>query len=64
MDREAPTVDIEHSETVAAHKMVRDGAPCEVVTDMGRVVGIVTRTDLYEAIIGRKARPRAGHSEE
>jgi CBS domain-containing protein len=52
MDREVPAVDIEHSEIVAAHKMLRDGAPCVVVTEAGRVAGIVTRTDLYRAIIG------------
>ena len=46
-----PSVDIEHSEIVAANKMLRDGAPCVVVTDAGRVAGIVTRTDLYKAII-------------
>jgi CBS domain-containing protein len=51
MDREAPSVDIEHSEIVAAHKMLRDGAPCVVVTEAGRVAGIVTRTDLYKATI-------------
>ena len=51
MDGEAPSVDIEHSEIVAAHKMLRDGAPCVVVTEAGRVAGIVTRTDLYKAII-------------
>jgi CBS domain-containing protein len=55
MDREAPAVDIEHSEIVAAHKMVHDGAPCVVVTDSGRVAGVVTRTDLYKAIISSKA---------
>ncbi len=41
MDREASEVDIEHSEIVAAHKMIHDGAPCVVVTDAGRVAGIV-----------------------
>jgi CBS domain-containing protein len=64
MDREVPAVDIEHSEIVAAHKMVRDGAPCIVVTDAGRVVGIVTRTDLYKAIISCKAHLYAAQSEE
>ncbi len=64
MDREAPAVDIEHSEIVAAHKMVQDGAPCVVVTDAGRVVGIVTRTDLYKAIISCNAHLFTAQSEE
>jgi CBS domain-containing protein len=55
MDREVPEADLEHSEIVAAHKMVHEGAPCVVVTDAGRVVGIVTRTDLYKAITSCKA---------
>jgi CBS domain-containing protein len=51
MDREVPSVNIEHSEIVAAHKMLHDGAPCVVVTEAGRVASIVTCTDLYKAII-------------
>ncbi len=54
MDREAPAVDIEHSEIVAAHKIVHDGASCVVVTDSSRGAGVVTRTDLYKAIISSK----------
>jgi CBS domain-containing protein len=64
MDREVPAVDIEHSEIVAAHKMVHDGAPCVVVTDSGRVAGIVTRTDLYKAIISCKAHPHTAETAE
>jgi CBS domain-containing protein len=64
MDREAPAVDIEHSEIVAAHKMVHDGAPCVIVTDSGRVAGIVTRTDLYKAIISPEAHPNTARNAE
>ncbi len=39
---------------VAAHKMVYEGVSSVVVTDEGRVVGIVNRLDLYAAIIGAK----------
>jgi CBS domain-containing protein len=64
MDREVPEVDLEHSEIVAAHKMVHEGTPCVVVTDAGRVVGIVTRTDLYKAITSCKADLHTAQSEE
>jgi CBS domain-containing protein len=39
---------------VAAHKMVYEGVSSVVVTDEGRIVGIVNRLDLYAAIIGAK----------
>jgi CBS domain-containing protein len=64
MDREVPQVDLEHSEIVAAHKMLHEDAPCVVVTDAGRVVGLVTRTDLYKAITSCKADLHTAHSEE
>jgi predicted transcriptional regulator len=35
--------------------MVHDRAPCVVVTEAGRAVGIVTRMDLYKAITDRNA---------
>ena len=40
------------SEVVAAHKMVHDGVSSVVITDNGKVVGVVNRLDLYAAIIG------------
>lgn len=47
------------SEVIAAHKMVHDGVSSVVVTDNGKVVGIVDRLDLYAAIIGLKPDQRA-----
>ncbi len=44
-------VEVGTSEVVAAHKMVHDGVSSVVVTDDGKVVGIVTRLDLYSAIV-------------
>ena len=44
-------VEVGTSEVVAAHKMVHDGVSSVVVTDDGKVVGIVTRLDLYSAIL-------------
>jgi CBS domain-containing protein len=64
MDREVPEVDIEHSEIVAAHKMVHDGVPCVVGTEAGRTVGIVTRMDLYKAITDRSAHLNTAQSAE
>lgn len=52
MSTEVSFVELGTSEVVAAHKMVHDGVSSVVVTDNGRVVGIVTRLDLYAAIIG------------
>ncbi len=45
-------IDVGKSEVVAAHKMVHDGVSSVVVTEHGRVVGIVNRLDLYAAILG------------
>jgi len=51
MSKEVSYVELGTSEVVAAHKMVHDGVSSVVVTEGGKVVGIVTRLDLYAAII-------------
>jgi CBS domain-containing protein len=51
MSTEVSCVEVGTSEVVAAHKMVYEGVSSVVVTDSGKVVGIVTRLDLYAAII-------------
>ncbi len=61
MSREFPWVDIEQSEVVAAHIMVRDNLPCVVVTEVGKVAGMVTRIALCKAIIS--SRPDSGREE-
>jgi CBS domain-containing protein len=52
-------IELGKSEVVAAHKMVHDGVSSVVVTDNGRVVGIVNRLDLYAAIVGLKPDQRS-----
>ena len=54
MSTEVSSVEVGSSEVVAAHKMVHDGVSSVVVTDKGRVVGIVNRLDLFAAVIGAK----------
>lgn len=54
MATEVSQIELGQSEVIAAHKMVHDGVSSVVVTDNGRVVGIVSRLDLYAAIIGVK----------
>jgi CBS domain-containing protein len=44
-------IEVDKSEVVVAHKMVHDGVSSVVVTENGRVVGIVNRLDLYAAIV-------------
>jgi CBS domain-containing protein len=61
MSREFPWVDIEQSEVVAAHIMVRDNASCVVVTEAGKVAGMVTRMSLCKAIVS--SRPNFGREE-
>ena len=51
MSKQVSQVELGTSEVVAAHKMVHDGVSSVVVTDDGKVVGIVTRLDLYSAIV-------------
>ena len=51
MSKQVSCVELGTSEIVAAHKMVHDGVSSVVVTDNGKVVGIVTRLALYAAII-------------
>ena len=52
MTREVSQVPLGRSELAVAHKMVHDGVSSVVITDDGRVVGIVNRLDLYAAIEG------------
>jgi CBS domain-containing protein len=51
MSKEVSQIELGKSEVVVAHKMVHDGVSSVVVTEVGKVVGIVTRLDLYAAII-------------
>jgi CBS domain-containing protein len=52
MTRQVSQVPVGRSELAVAHKMVHDGVSSVVITDGGRVVGIVNRLDLYAAIEG------------
>ncbi len=54
MATEVSRIELGQSEVVAAHKMVHDGVSSVVVTDQGKVVGIINRLDLYAAIISAK----------
>ena len=51
MSKEVSQIEVGKSEVVVAHKMVHDGVSSVVVTQAGKVAGIVTRLDLYAAII-------------
>ena len=52
MSREVSQVELGRSEVAAAHKMVHDGASSVMVTENGKLVGIVNRLDLYAAVVG------------
>lgn len=52
MSREVSQVELGRSEVVAAHKMVHEGASSVMVTENGKLVGIVNRLDLYAAVVG------------
>ena len=47
-------IELGKSEVIAAHKMVHDGVSSVVVTEGGKVVGVVNRLDLFAAVIGAK----------
>ena len=51
MTTEVSRIELDKSEVVVAHKMVHDGVSSVVITENGRVVGIVNRLDLYAAIV-------------
>jgi CBS domain-containing protein len=51
MSKEVSQIELGKSEVVVAQKMVHDGVSSVVVTEVGKVVGIVTRLDLYAAIL-------------
>ena len=55
MSTEVSQIEIGKSEVVVAHKMVHDGVSSVVVTEGGKVVGVVNRLDLFAAVIGAKA---------
>ena len=52
MSREVSNVELGKSELVVAHKMVHDGVSSVVITRDGKVMGTVSRVDLYAAIEG------------
>jgi CBS domain-containing protein len=52
MSREVSSVKSGTSEVAVAHKMVHDGASSVMVTENGKLVGIVNRLDLYAAVVG------------
>ena len=55
MSTEISSVELGKSEVAVAHKMVHDGASSVMVTEKGRLVGIVNRLDLYAAVVGNEA---------
>jgi CBS domain-containing protein len=52
MSTEVSSVESGTSEVAVAHKMVHDGASSVMVTEDGKLVGIVNRLDLYAAVVG------------
>jgi CBS domain-containing protein len=54
MTTEVSQIELGKSEVVVAHKMVHDGVSSVVVTEGGKVIGVVNRLDLFAAVIGAK----------
>jgi CBS domain-containing protein len=54
MSTEVSSVKSGTSEVAVAHKMVHDEASSVMVTEDGKLVGIVNRLDLYAAVVGTK----------
>lgn len=52
MTEEVSSVEVGMSELAVAHRMVHDGVSSVVITENGKVQGIVNRIDLYAAIVG------------
>lgn len=52
MSTEVSSVELGKSEVAVAHKMVHDGASSVMVTENGKLLGIVNRLDLYAAVVG------------
>ena len=52
MSREVSSVELDKSEVAVAHKMIHDGTSSVMVTEKGKLVGIVNRLDLYAAVMG------------
>ena len=50
-------VELGRSELAAAHKMIHDGASSVMVTENGKLIGIVNRLDLYAAVVGIEPDP-------
>ncbi len=55
MSTEVSSVELGKSEVAVAHKMVHDGASSVMITEKGKLVGIVNRLDLYAAVVGEEA---------
>ncbi len=55
MSTEVSSVESGTSEVAVAHKMVHDGASSVMVTEDGKLVGIVNRLDLYAAVASIRA---------
>ena len=55
MSTEVSRVEKGRSEVAVAHKMVHDGASSVMITEKGKLVGIVSRLDLYAAVVATDA---------
>jgi CBS domain-containing protein len=52
MSSEVSSVELGKSEVAVAHRMVHDGASSVMVTENGKLVGVINRLDLYAAVMG------------
>jgi CBS domain-containing protein len=61
MSAEASQAERSRSEVAVAHKMVHDGASSVMVTEEGKLVGIVNRLDLCAAVVDNEAEEDASN---
>jgi CBS domain-containing protein len=61
MSAEVSQVERSRREVAVAHKMVHDGASRVMVTEEGKLVGIVNRLDLCAAVVGNEAEEDASN---